>query len=152
MEIALREAMKGQLAGEVPVGAVITDDSGRVIATGHNSPVTGSDPTAHAEINVLRKAGRHLANYRLPGTTLYVTIEPCPMCAGALIHARVRRIVFGAHDPKAGACGSVMDLARDMRLNHRIEVVGGILEERCAEIIRGFFLKKRLSAGNRKNR
>jgi tRNA(adenine34) deaminase len=147
MEIALKEAAGGERSGEVPVGAVLVDGKGRIVARACNSPIAASDPSAHAEINVLRKAGKRMGNYRLSGCTLYVTIEPCPMCAGAMVHARIRRVVFGAPDLKAGACGTVMDIAGHARLNHGIEVTGGILEERCAELLRGFFRKKRGRSG-----
>src|SRR4030042_5992973 len=129
MQEALKEADKGLAEGEVPVGALIVDAGGEVIARAHNQPLSRNDPTAHAEILALRRAGSFCRNYRLEGATLAVTIEPCPMCMGAAIHARIARLVFGAPDPKWGAAGSLYNLAADDRLNHRIEVVRGIMEE-----------------------
>lgn len=143
MKLALAEAEKALQAGEVPVGAVITRD-GEVIASAHNGPVGLHDPSAHAEILALRRAAIAQGNYRLPGTTLYVTIEPCLMCAGALIHARVSRLVFGAQDPKGGAVVSLYRVLDERRLNHRIEVTGGVLAEGCGEIMSRFFQEKRL--------
>ena len=129
--------------GEVPVGAVLVDADGGVLAEAGNAPIARHDPTAHAEVCVLRDAGSKLANYRLPGTTLYVTLEPCAMCAGALVHARVKRIVYAARDPRVGACGSVFDLTSSPALNHRIEVVGGICEEESAKLLKAFFAERR---------
>ena len=129
--------------GEVPVGAVLVARDGSVLAETANSPITRCDPTAHAEILALREAGERVGNYRLPGTTLYVTLEPCAMCAGALVHARVARLVFAAADPKTGACGSVFDIARSERLNHRIDVTAGVLEEDSARLLKAFFLERR---------
>ena len=143
MQIALQEALAAQAAGEVPVGAVLVDGQGCMLARDHNRTICSCDPTAHAEINVLRKAAGTLGNYRLLSTSLYVTIEPCFMCMGALIHARVARVVFGAPDPKWGAAGSLYDLARDFRLNHRIERVAGICEDQCRELMQGFFRQRR---------
>lgn len=172
MRLALREAAKAAAKDEVPVGAVVVDAGGRVIARGHNLRESKGDPTAHAEIVAIRKAAKKLsaiscqpsantacsshlkaenlklkANssgaWRLSGCTLFVTLEPCPMCAGAIVNARVARIVYGAADPKAGACGTLMDVARDPRLNHRAEVAAGVLADDCAGILKGFFRNKR---------
>jgi len=142
MRLALDEAASALRSAEVPVGAVLVLD-GRVLARGHNGPIAQHDPTAHAEIVVLRAGARALDNYRLPGTVLYVTIEPCVMCVGALMHARVARLVYGAADTRAGAAGSVFDLARDGRFNHRLEVTGGVLEADCRGIIQEFFQNRR---------
>jgi tRNA(adenine34) deaminase len=143
MRMALAEAEKALQAGEVPVGAVVVL-SDEVIASAHNGPVSVKDPTAHAEILALRRAAAAEGNYRLAGTTLYVTIEPCVMCAGALIHARVSRLVFGAPDPKGGAVVSLYGVLQDSRLNHRVDVTGGVLKEACSEILSRFFREKRL--------
>ena len=143
MRLALREAARAARAGEVPVGAVLVAAAGEVLARGHNRPVAGSDPTAHAEVIALRRAARALGNYRLPGTTLYVTVEPCPMCAGAIVLARVARVVYGAPDPKAGAARSLYTLLEDRRLNHRAAVTGGVLGEECAAVLRAFFRARR---------
>lgn len=140
---ALDCAREAGALGEVPVGAVLVDTGGNVLARGANAPIASNDPTAHAEIVVLRAAAEKLRNYRLPGTTLYVTLEPCAMCVGALIHARVARVVYGAADPKSGACGSVLDFASDARLNHRIAVTGGLLAEESAKLLREFFAARR---------
>lgn len=143
MRLALDCAREAGESGEVPVGAVLVDEAGTVLAMAGNSPIAEHDPTAHAEIRALRAAGRLVGNYRLPGTTLYVTLEPCAMCTGALVHARVARIVYGAPDPKTGACGSVFDLARAPQLNHAIEVTGGMLAEESAALLREFFAARR---------
>jgi len=143
MTLALAEAEKALLAGEVPVGAVVVR-GGEVIASAHNGPVGLKDPSAHAEILALRRAAAAEGNYRLAGVTLYVTIEPCLMCAGALVHARVSRLVFGAPDPKGGAVVSLYGVLQDGRLNHRVEVTGGVLREACSEILSRFFREKRL--------
>lgn len=143
MGLALAEAEKALLADEVPVGAVVVR-GGEVIASAHNGPVGLRDPTAHAEILALRRAAAAEGNYRLAGATLYVTIEPCLMCAGALVHARVSRLVFGAPDPKGGAVVSLYGVLQDGRLNHRVEVTGGVLREACSEILSRFFREKRL--------
>ena len=143
MRLALAEAEKAFQAGEVPVGAVVVR-GGEVIASAHNGPVGLKDPSAHAEILALRRAAAEEGNYRLAGTTLYVTIEPCLMCAGALIHARVSRLVFGATDPKGGAVVSLYGVLQDGRLNHRVEATGGVLREACSEILSRFFREKRL--------
>ena len=143
MERALALARLAGEQGEVPVGAVLVAEDGTVLAENGNVSVAAHDPTGHAEICVLRAAGRRVGNYRLPGATLYVTLEPCAMCAAALVHARVARIVFGAADPRTGACGSVFDLARSARLNHRIEVVRGVLAEESGKLLRDFFAQRR---------
>jgi tRNA(adenine34) deaminase len=143
MDQALAAAREAEAAGEVPVGAVIVGPSGELLARAANAPIAEHDPTAHAEILALRAAGRALGNYRLPGCTLYVTLEPCAMCVGALVHARIARLAYGAADPKAGACGSVFDLADGAKLNHRIEVVGGVRAEECAALLKRFFASRR---------
>jgi len=143
MKMALDEAEKGFLEGEVPVGAVIIQEDRTILAAAHNRPIALHDPTAHAEVLAMRAAAAFRGNYRLPGVTLVVTIEPCAMCLGAALNARIARLVFGARDPKAGAAGSVFDLARDDRLNHRIEVVSGVLESECARLMQEFFCKRR---------
>lgn len=142
MREALALAQQAEAAGEVPVGAVLVKD-GAVIASGWNNPISSHDPTAHAEIGALRFAAEALGNYRLLDTTLYVTLEPCSMCAGALVHARVKRLVYGAPDPKAGAAGSVFDITRAPALNHRLEVTGGVLAEECGALLRKFFSTRR---------
>ena len=142
MRLALAEARAAFAAGEVPVGAVVVQ-GGRVIATGRNAPIAGRDPTAHAEIAALRAAAARLGNYRLDGCTLYVTLEPCAMCAGAMLHARLDRVVYGAPDPKTGAAGSVLDLFGDPRLNHRTQVQGGVLAGECGALLRQFFEPRR---------
>lgn len=139
---ALKEARKAEVLGEVPVGAVIVCND-RIIGRGHNLSITKSDPTAHAEIIALRKASKKLKNYRLSGCKLYVTIEPCAMCAGALVWARVAEIIFGASDPKAGACGSVLNIVYNKQLNHRIKTTGGLLEHECRSLIQNFFKNRR---------
>ncbi len=143
MNEALKEAQRGAESGEVPVGAVLVDEENRILAKTHNQPIGMKDPTAHAEVLALRNGAKLLNNYRLTGTTLYVTIEPCIMCAGALVNARVKRLVFGAPDPKAGACGSLMNVVQDKRLNHRVEVVEGVLENECRAMIQTFFKNRR---------
>ena len=143
MRQALACAAEAAASGEVPVGAVLVGADGEVLATAGNAPIASNDPTAHAEIRVLREAAGRVGNYRLPGTTLYVTLEPCPMCTGALVHARVERVVYGAADPKAGACGSVLDLARHPHLNHRLIVEGGLLADESAALLREFFAARR---------
>ncbi len=142
MRQALRQAERALKLGEVPVGAVVVED-GRVVARAHNRPVGLGDPTAHAEVLALRRAAQKLGNYRLTGCNLYVTIEPCAMCAGAMVHARLRRVVFGASDPKAGACGSALTVLNHPKLHHQVELVSGILAEDCASILKGFFRQKR---------
>jgi len=142
MREALSLARSAECLGEVPVGAVLVID-GEIVGRGFNSPIGESDPTAHAEIAALRDAARRQGNYRLPGSTLYVTLEPCAMCAGAIMHARVSRVVYGARDPKTGVHGSVVDLFAVERLNHHAEVVGGLLAEDCAAVLSGFFAARR---------
>ena len=142
MRLALREAERARREREVPVGAIVVRD-GRVIARAHNRPLQLKDPTAHAEVLALRRAARKVGNYRLSGCTLYVTIEPCAMCAGAMVQARLKRVVFGASDPKAGAGGSVLSVLNHPRLNHRVEVTEGVLGEDCAAILKEFFGNKR---------
>lgn len=143
MQHALMLAERAEQQGEVPVGALLVMQ-GRVVGEGWNQPISGHDPTAHAEIVALRNAATHEQNYRLPGSTLYVTLEPCPMCAGAIVHARVKRVVYSAPDPKGGAAGSVFDLLpTDGRFNHRVEVDGGLLRERSAKLLQDFFRRKR---------
>lgn len=143
MALALEEAAAAAAEGEVPVGALIVSDD-QVIARAHNRPIALNDPTAHAEILAIRAAARYTGNYRLSGTTLYVTLEPCLMCAGAVIHARIRRVVFGARDPKGGAVVSVGRVFEDTRLNHIVDFTGGVVEGLCAEILSSFFQQKRL--------
>lgn len=143
MRVALRLANYAAQQGEVPIGAVLVAADGRQLAAGWNQSIVSHDPTAHAEIIALRTAASEVKNYRLPNTTLYVTLEPCTMCAGALIHARIQRVVFGAYDAKTGAAGSRFDVLRDTRHNHRIECVGGVLQEECREVLRRFFQIRR---------
>lgn len=145
MRLALAAADKARVAGEVPVGAVIVKED-EVIATGFNQPIGCHDPTHHAEIAALRAASEALGNYRLPGCTLYVTLEPCVMCAGAMMHARLARVVFGAADPKTGACGSVVNLFAEERLNHHADVVGGVLADECGTMLSSFFAERRQQA------
>ena len=142
MRIALGLATEAESLGEVPVGAVLTRD-GEVIGRGRNAPISGADPTAHAEILALRQAAMEAGNYRLPDSTLYVTIEPCAMCVGAMIHARIARLVFGAREPRAGAVVSREQLAGKVWLNHRIEVTEGVLAEDCAALLKAFFARRR---------
>jgi len=142
MRLALAQAAEGQAAGEVPVGAVVVLDD-QVAGAGFNHPITSHDPTAHAEIVALRAAARRLGNYRLTGATLYVTVEPCLMCVGAMVHARVGRVVYGAAEPKAGAVASMTRAHELQGLNHRLEVVGGVLENDCREVMQAFFRSRR---------
>lgn len=142
MAQAIELARRAGNAGEVPIGAVIVQD-GECIGEGWNRPIASNDPSAHAEIEALRAAGARQKNYRLPGATMYVTLEPCAMCAGAIVHARLKRVVYGAADPKAGAAGSVFDLLRSKSLNHRARVDAGVLEADCAELLQEFFRARR---------
>jgi tRNA(adenine34) deaminase len=142
MELALQQARLAPLIGEVPVGAVLVHN-GEVVAAAHNYREVSQDPTAHAEILVIRKAAEQLKTWRLTDTTLYVTLEPCPMCAGAIVQSRILRLVFGAWDPKAGACGSIFDIPAEGRLNHRVTVTGGLLEEESRALLQNFFQAKR---------
>jgi len=142
MRAALAHAVAAGERGEVPVGAVLVR-GGEIIAAGGNSPIASHDPTAHAEIEALRAGGRALGSYRLTDTTLYVTLEPCVMCAAAIVHARVRRLVFGAFDPRAGAAGSITDVFALRELNHRVDVFGGVLMEECAQLLQQFFAARR---------
>ena len=139
---ALALAHAAAARGEVPVGAVVVRD-GAILGRGGNAPILHSDPTAHAEISALREAGRALGNYRLPGWELFVTLEPCAMCAGAIQHARIARLVFGARDPKTGACGSVIDLFAEPRLNHHASVTGGVRADECGALLTAFFAARR---------
>lgn len=142
MEEALEEAKKAFAIGEVPIGAVVVKN-GQLVAAGHNLKETLNDPTAHAEIIALRAAGNKLQSWRLEDADLYVTVEPCPMCMGAMLQARVRRVIFGTFDLKAGAAGSVVDLSANNRFNHRIEVIDGVLEEECRQLMHDFFQQRR---------
>jgi tRNA(adenine34) deaminase len=142
MELALGEARMAAEAGEVPVGALVINN-GEIIGRAGNRNLRDHDPTAHAEILALRQAAQHLGNHRLTGCTLYATIEPCAMCAGAIIHARIARLVYGAKDPKAGAAGSILHVINHPRLNHKMEVVSGVLDDRCSEILQDFFRRRR---------
>jgi tRNA(adenine34) deaminase len=145
MRRALEEARRAHEAGEVPVGAVVVA-SGAVVGTGFNQPISTYDPTAHAEVAALRAAGHALGNYRLSGTTLYVTVEPCLMCVGAIVHARIGTVVYGIPDPKGGAVRSLLDVS-GLPLNHRFEVVEGVLAEECRELLQGFFRERRGTGG-----
>lgn len=142
MKLALEQARLAQAIDEVPVGAVLVQNE-QLIAQAHNQPISNNDPTAHAEIQLLRKAGQALNNYRFPDTTLYVTLEPCTMCLGAMIHARISRVVFGAYDQKTGVCGSCQDLTTSDCFNHSINIQGGILEQECKELLQKFFKSRR---------
>jgi tRNA(adenine34) deaminase len=148
MRQAIDQARNAWALGEVPVGAVVVKD-GEIIATGFNQPIGTHDPTAHAEIMALRAAAAILGNYRLPGCDLYVTLEPCAMCSGAMMHARLARVVFGAADPKTGACGSIVDLFQQEKLNHHTEVIGGVLAEECSALLKEFFAARRNEAARR---
>ncbi|MFU1908710.1 tRNA adenosine(34) deaminase TadA [Bordetella hinzii] len=143
MRLALDQARLAYEAGEVPVGAVVVDGRGQVLGAGYNRTILDADPTAHAEVVALRAAARQLGNYRLPGLALYVTLEPCVMCIGAMLHARLARVVYGAHDPKTGACGSVLDVGAVAQLNHHTTVSGGVLAQPCADLLRAFFRERR---------
>ena len=147
MREALALARQAAEAGEVPVGAVVVK-GGTVIGRGHNQPVSGRDPTAHAEVMALRDAAERVGNYRLADCDLYVTLEPCAMCAGAIMHARISRVIYGAADPKSGACGSVVNLFADSRLNHHATVVGGVMADGAGKLLKEFFAMRRGMVGN----
>jgi tRNA(adenine34) deaminase len=142
MQQALALAREAEAAGEVPIGAVVVA-GGEVVGRGFNQSIGNQDPTAHAEVQALREAATAAANYRLPDATLYVTLEPCAMCAGAMVHARIARLVYGCSDPRAGAAGSVFEIARSAALNHRVEVSSGVLEEECRDVLQAFFRARR---------
>jgi tRNA(adenine34) deaminase len=142
MSFALEQAGKAEKEGEVPVGAILVKDD-LIIARAHNKPISTNDPTAHAEIQLLRAAGEELKNYRLPGTTLYVTLEPCAMCLGAIMHARIERVVFGAHDPKTGVCGSSENFIEASCFNHKIDIASGVLENESKQLLKNFFNSRR---------
>ena len=146
MRVALALAVQAREAGEVPVGSVVVRED-RIIGNGFNSPISRQDPSAHAEILALRGAATTLGNYRLSGCTLYVTLEPCVMCAGAILHARISQLVYGAADPKTGAVGSVLNLFADDRLNHHTQVVGGVLSDECGRMLQSFFQERRKATG-----
>ena len=143
MDLALDEARRAAASGEVPVGAIVVGADGVILGRGKNQPIGTNDPSAHAEIMALREAARTTVNYRLTGATLYCTIEPCSMCAGAIIHARIQRLVFGAPDPKAGAAGSIYNILSDPRLNHVVEIIRGVRDVESAAVLRAFFSEKR---------
>ncbi|MGA7155551.1 MAG: tRNA adenosine(34) deaminase TadA [Acidobacteriaceae bacterium] len=143
MSLAMAEARTAEAAGEVPVGCIIVSETGEIIARGENRVLRSSDPTAHAEIVALRAAGAALGNYRLMGCTLYSTLEPCAMCAGAILHARISRLVYGAPDPKAGACGTVLEVMNHPRLNHHLELVSGVRSDECGRLLTDFFRARR---------
>ncbi len=143
MRLAMQQALEAQAKGEVPVGAVVVDSHGEILGAGFNRTIQDHDPTGHAEIVALRAAALRMGNYRLPGVSLYVTLEPCAMCIGAIMHARVGRVVFAATDPKTGACGSVINLPQESRLNHHAEVIGGVLAHECSALLRDFFRQRR---------
>ena len=142
MSFALEQAGKAEKEGEVPVGAILVKDD-LIIARAHNKPISSNDPTAHAEIQLIRTAGEELKNYRLPGTTLYVTLEPCAMCLGAIMHARIERVVFGAHDPKTGVCGSSENFMEASCFNHKIDLASGVLENESKQLLKSFFNSRR---------
>jgi tRNA(adenine34) deaminase len=148
MSLALAEAEKAYRRGEVPVGALLTDAHGNVLARGFNSPVAMNDPTAHAEVVVIREAARLQKNYRLPGAVLYVTLEPCAMCLGAMVHARIGVLVFGCSDVKAGTLGGASDLTKLPIFNHYMKTIGGVLADDCSDLLRKFFQERRLVAGS----
>ncbi len=148
MEEALREAQRALALGEVPIGAVVVRE-GEIVGRGCNRPVSSSDPTAHAEILALREAGRNVGNYRLGDCDLFVTVEPCAMCSGAITHARVRRLVYGADDPKAGAVHSMLQVLNHPKLNHRVEVTSGVLAARCMDLLQTFFRERRSAVENK---
>jgi len=144
MKLAIKEAKKAGQKAEVPIGAVLVAESGDILSLSHNQAITLADPTAHAEISALRQAAQKILNYRLLGTTLYVTIEPCMMCMGAIVHARVAKVVFGAKDLKWGAAGSLYNFAEDVRLNHRPKIIHGVCQDECRALIQEFFRSKRI--------
>lgn len=148
MEEALREALRARALGEVPIGAIVVQD-GRIVGRGCNRPLTNRDPSAHAEVLALREAGATVGNYRLPDCDLYVTVEPCVMCSGAITHARIRRLVYGAEDPKAGAVHSMLQVLNHPKLNHRVEVVSGVLAARCMDLLQAFFREKRTASDSK---
>lgn len=150
MQLALEQAKLAPQLGEVPIAAVLVLD-GQVLAQGHNYREVWQDPTAHAEVVAIRKAAMRLGTWRLTGTTLYVTVEPCSMCAGAIIQSRITRLVFGARDPKAGACGSIFNIPAERRLNHRVQVTGGVLEQESQMLMQEFFRRLRLDASEKKS-
>jgi tRNA(adenine34) deaminase len=143
MELALKEAKSAEQIGEVPVGAILVSENGEILSAAHNQTIKRTDPTAHAEILALRKAALEINNYRLLNTTLYVTVEPCIMCMGAIVHARISRVVFGANDFKWGAAGSLYNVAKDDRLNHHVEIITGARAEDCRRLMQDFFRAKR---------
>lgn len=142
MQIAIELAQQAAAAGEVPVGAIVVKN-GEIIGRGSNAPITTHDPTAHAEVRAMREAAQHLGNYRLVNCTLYVTLEPCAMCSGAIQHARIARVIYGASDPKTGACGSVVNLMAEPKLNHHTDISGGVLAKECGMILSNFFSARR---------
>lgn len=142
MQHALLLAQRAEKQGEVPVGAVIVKE-GNILGEGWNQPIAGHDPTAHAEVQAIRAAAQKLENYRLPGTTLYVTLEPCLMCMGAITHARVERVVYGATDPRAGAVESIYTISQDRKLNHHVDIQGGLLADECSQLLKDFFRQRR---------
>ena len=146
MQVALELAQQAQAIGEVPVGAVVVQN-GIIVGRGHNRPITSDDPTAHAEIMAMRDAGGNLVNYRLQDCTLYVTLEPCVMCIGAIFHARIKRLVYAATDPKTGACGSVIDLPSETRLNHHMQVTAGVMAPEASMLLKQFFAQRRKAGG-----
>jgi len=150
MRHALELANKAAQLGEVPVGAVLVKE-GQLLSEGWNQPISCNDPTAHAEIIAIRNAAQIMANYRLPDTTLYITIEPCSMCAGAIVHARISRVVFGAAEPRAGAAGSVTNLLQNKQFNHQVELTSGVLKTECGQILKDFFQQRRAQAKNKRS-
>lgn len=142
MSVALEQSRLAEQAGEVPVGAVLVK-GGELVATGWNQPISKIDPTEHAEINCLRNAAKLVGNYRMPDCDLYVTLEPCAMCAGALVHSRIRRLIFGASEPRAGAAGSQINLLESDWMNHKVEVTGGVMAEQCSQVLKNFFKARR---------
>jgi len=143
MDIALELAKEAYLKDEVPVGAVLVDHKGNIVGKGYNQPISSLDPSAHAEILALREGAKRINNYRLLDTTLYVTLEPCPMCAGAILYARVKRLVIGTLDPKTGACGSLYNIVSDKRFNHVVQLTYGVRERQCSQILKEFFRQRR---------